>query len=100
MEDKTLSIISAVTGAIVGIMAITPLVEEVTKTITPKLEQLASGEQRHGMALLTDGKEHENTEDKKEIEELKKKLAKYEEAADKSKPKPEEDSDFYGNGGC
>lgn len=86
-DDKTLSIISAVTGAIVGVMAITPLVEQVTKTISPKLEQLVGGENNHNMSLLTDGKKYEQNnsdesdykkEKEKEIEELKRQIAELE----------------------
>lgn len=89
-DDKTLSIISAVTGAIIGVMAITPLVEEVTKNISPKLEKLVSGERENGFALLTDGQEkreepkqalEHDAEYKKrddEIAELKRKLAEIE----------------------
>ena len=89
MDDKIKGTVSNICTILGGALLLYPLIDEAAKTLAPELDKLTSGEYQKQLSLLTDGKEHKDHDcesHKKEpdmrdseIEELKKKIAEYEE---------------------
>lgn len=89
MDKKVTETVNNICTILGGALLLYPLIDEATKTIIPKMEELASGEATEGMKLLP--AEHEKAEQDKherdsrekekdnEIEELKRKLKELEE---------------------